>query len=72
MCESGEVYSIPGGYFSSKGWNITILDEEGEERLEFYFQPYVCMNCGFTSMYVGNMDDIKDLPRTEGWKKVQN
>ena len=50
--------------------DVSLSDDMGREPLVFSFVQYVCMNCGFTSMYVGDMDDITNLPKTKGWKKV--
>jgi len=37
---------------------------------ETSFIPYVCMSCGFTAMYIESMDDIKDLLKAKGWRKI--
>jgi predicted nucleic-acid-binding Zn-ribbon protein len=70
MCGSNEIYENSEVSFSVNGNDVSLSDDMGREALVFSFVPYVCMNCGFTSMYVGDMDDIKNLPRTKGWIKV--
>jgi hypothetical protein len=70
MCDSSEIYENTDVSFSVNGNDISLSDDTGREPLVFSFVPYVCMNCGFTSMYVGDMDDITNLPKTKGWKKV--
>jgi hypothetical protein len=70
MCDSNEIYENTDVSFSVNGNDVSLSDDTGREPLVFSFVPYVCMNCGFTSMYVGDMDDIKNLPKTKGWKNV--
>jgi hypothetical protein len=70
MCDSNEIYENTDVSFSVNGNDVSLSDDTGREPLVFSFVPYVCMSCGFTSMYVGDMDDIKNLPKTKGWKNV--
>ena len=63
MCNSTDVYANLTVNFRAAGHLVDLEDET-------YFIPYVCMSCGFTAMYVESMDDIKDLPETEGWRKI--
>ena len=70
MCDSNEIYTNTDATFRAHAYTVLVCDDTEEEELDFSFVPYVCMNCGFTSMYVGDMNDIKDLPKTKGWKKV--
>ncbi len=57
--------------FRTSGQIVDLEDEDGNDDLGTDFIPYICMSCGFTAMYVEDVDDIKDLPKTNGWKKVQ-
>ena len=69
MCNLSEVYSNPEAEFRASGDLVQLSDIDNE--LQIYLIPYICMNCGFAAMFVQDMDEIKDLPETEGWEKVK-
>ncbi len=70
MCNSTEVYSNKSINFRASGQLLDLEDEDGIADLEAYFIPYICMGCGFTALYVEDLNEISDLPQTKGWKKV--
>jgi hypothetical protein len=72
MCNSSEVYANPTVRFFSSNAMVYLKDENGDPnpRTGPAFVPYICMNCGFTAMYVQDMEAIKDLPKTKGWNKT--
>lgn len=71
MCNSNEVYANPTVRFFSSSARVRLVDDSGSSNpASIAFVPYICMNCGFTAMFVEHMDDIKDLPRSEGWEQV--
>ena len=72
MCNSTEVYANHSVNFRASGQIVDLEDEGGEDELEATFIPYICKNCGFTAMYVEDMDDIKGLPKIKGWKKARH
>jgi len=57
--------------FRASGQIVDLEDEDGNDDLGADFIPYICTGCGFTAMYVEDLGDIKDLPKTNGWKKVK-
>ncbi|NOT04457.1 MAG: hypothetical protein HOP27_07635 [Anaerolineales bacterium] len=69
MCNSNEVYSNSESEFRASGDIVQLSDIDNE--LQIYLIPYICTNCGFAAMFVADMDDVKDLPETDGWKKVK-
>ncbi len=71
MCNSEEVYANPSLKFRARGSIVDMTDDDGVDDLGAAFTPYICTNCGFTAMFVEDMEDIKDLPQTKGWKKVK-
>jgi predicted nucleic-acid-binding Zn-ribbon protein len=72
MCKSSEVYSNPYIRFYGSNTRVYLMAEDRNTKadVQAHFTPYICMGCGFTAMYVNDMNDIKDLPKLEGWKKV--
>lgn len=71
MCNSNEVYTNPSTRFFSSSARVRLVDDNGAPNpSSIAFVPYICMNCGFTAMYVEHMNDIKDLPKTKGWEKA--
>ena len=70
MCASGNVYENPELTYSVDGDNLSLSDEMGREKIVFSFMPYVCMDCGYVAMYISDMNDVTNLPKTKGWKKV--
>jgi ribosomal protein S27AE len=70
MCNSNEVYANHKVTFHASNTKVYLEDADGNVDIEAAFVPYICMDCGFTAMYVNDMNDIKDLPKLEGWKKV--
>ncbi len=69
MCNSNEVYSNSESEFRASGDMVQLSDVDNE--LQIYLIPYICTNCGFTAMFVADMDDVKDLPEMNGWEKVK-
>ncbi len=66
MCNSSEVYSNPKSEFRA-GTDFVDLEDD---KNEIYLTAYVCKDCGFAAMFVEDLDDIKDLPKMKGWKRV--
>lgn len=64
MCNSTEVYCNSTVNFRAGGSLVDLEDET-------YFIPYVCFHCGFTALYVENMDDLRDMSEEEGWCRVK-
>ncbi len=71
MCASENIYENPELTYSTDGNNLSLSDDMGREKIVFSFMPYVCMNCGYVAIYISDMNDVKDLPKTKGWKKVK-
>lgn len=61
MCGSREVYA-----------SLTDNVQAGPALVEvtdgLVFVPYLCRSCGFTALYVDDMDDVQSL--SEVWKKI--
>ena len=70
MCSSSEVYAGQAVRFFSSNAKVYLRDENGTENPRAAFVPYICMDCGFTAMYVQDMEAIKDLPKAKGWQKA--
>ncbi len=70
MGNATEVYANVSVLFRASGQIVDIEDDDGNDVLEAGLIPYICTNCGFTAMYLEDMEDIKDLPKKKGWKKV--
>jgi predicted nucleic-acid-binding Zn-ribbon protein len=70
MCQSTDIYTNPTVNFRASGSYVDLEDHSGREDLGITFIPYLCLRCGFTAMYVESLDELEDLPKTEGWKKV--
>ncbi len=71
MCNSNQVVTTSTVRFFASNNAVRLRDDHGNIVPTAKFVPYICMNCGFTAMYVDNMDDIKDLPKTAGWEQVK-
>lgn len=73
MCNSSEVFSNQTVRFFSSNAKVYLRDENGNPNPKAgpAFVPYICMNCGFTAMFVQDMETINDLPKTDGWKKAK-
>ena len=63
MCHSTEIYANPTVNFRA-GPNFVDLTDYTT------FIPYICASCGFTAMYIESMDDIEELLKDKGWRKV--
>ena len=61
MCKSTEVYASLADNFRAGPNLVDVTDE-------LTFVPYLCRSCGFTAMYVDDLDDLADL--SEDWKRV--
>jgi predicted nucleic-acid-binding Zn-ribbon protein len=74
MCNSTEVYANQTVRFFSSNSKVYLRDENGEPnpRTGTAFVPYICLNCGYSAMYLQEMVAIKDLTQTTGWEKVTN
>ena len=70
MCNSNEVYANPTERFLASNTRVHLAIEGGDVDVSTAFTPYICMNCGFTAMYVKDMKDIQDIPKTKGWMRV--
>jgi len=70
MCNSTDVYANQTVNFRASGQIVDLEDDDGNDELGTEFVPYICMNCGFTALYVEDLDDVKDLPKMKGWKRV--
>jgi hypothetical protein len=70
MCQSTDIYTNPTVNFRASGAYVALEDQWGHEDLEMAFIPYVCLKCGFTAMYAENLDELEELPKAKGWKKV--
>jgi predicted nucleic-acid-binding Zn-ribbon protein len=66
MCNSSEVYTNQVVKFYGSNTKVYLMDD----GRKFDIQAHFCMNCGFTAIYVQDMETIKDLPKTAGWTKV--
>jgi predicted nucleic-acid-binding Zn-ribbon protein len=64
MCKSNEVYANPKANFRAGGEFVDMNDYT-------YFTPYICVRCGFTAMYVEEMDELPDLVKEKGWVRVK-
>ncbi len=65
MCNSNEVYSNPNAVFWSGPQGVDVDDQATPT-------PYVCARCGFTAMYIDSMDELQELIKSEGWKRVSH
>lgn len=69
MCSSMEIYSNSESEFRASGDLVQLTDIDNE--LEIDLIPYICTNCGFTAMYVAEIEDAQELSKTNGWKRVR-
>jgi hypothetical protein len=69
MCNTNEVYANPTVIFFASSNRLRLRDEDGNVLPQATFIPYICMNCGFTAMYVQSTEEIKGL-LSQGWEKV--
>ena len=72
MCNSTEVYANHTVRFFSSNSKVYLRDENGNPNPKTgpAFVPYICINCGYSAMYVQEMEAITGLPTTTGWEKV--
>lgn len=72
MCNSTEVYANQAVRFFSSNARVYLRDEDGIEspKSGAVFVPYVCVNCGFTAMFVKDLEAVQSLPKAKDWKKV--
>jgi predicted nucleic-acid-binding Zn-ribbon protein len=77
MCKSNEVY------MTEKNNNLDVGDaaglsfsagEQGRAPNYFFFDTYVCLNCGYTAMFARDAfpggPGLSFLKIAKGWKKV--
>ena len=62
MCQSTEIYTSDEITFRASGQIVRL------ETMEF--KPYVCINCGFASLYADDTDELAKLTKAKEWKKV--
>ncbi len=81
MCKSNEVYMndalYMGGNVPPRGYSgFGFSAGEGRASNVFYFDTYVCLNCGYTAMFAkadfhdAGSEGLSTLKNAKGWKKA--
>lgn len=74
MCSSTKVYSNPETEFTGSPDEVeTNAVELYDVNNDFhiYLTSYICVECGFIAMFAHDLDEIKDIPDMDGWKRVK-
>jgi len=72
ICNSSEVYANPAVKFYGSNNKVYLMEDNRDPSADVsaHFIPYICMSCGFTAMYVDDLNNLKDLPKKKGWAKA--
>ncbi len=63
MCNSNEIYVNPEAVFRA-GPQFVDLDDSAN------LTPWVCANCGFTAMFVASREELEQVLKEKGWKRL--
>ena len=77
MCKSNEVYMTEKNNTldvgDARGLSFS-AGEQGKAPENYYFDTYVCLNCGYTAMFARDAfpggPGLSFLKKAKGWKKA--
>ncbi len=78
-CKAEEIYhglATDGEGLSAGSYCLCIeiiagASSDEREQKTLWIDTYICSACGYVEMYVSNWEDLPNLPKADGWIKVE-